>query len=135
MGTGAVTINRSAVDWISSISKLYTVIKTHHKEGKEMKNFHLFQLAVLHSSSKPVLCMEVSKLFIRRTLWGHVSTPLLCSQSPDLTFTGKLHQRERFFFILWGYFTHGWASTGRYVTLFIELDIFDSGRKYELHTA
>lgn len=71
------------------------MIKTHCKDGKEMKTFHPFQLSVLHSSSKDVLSVEVSKLFIRKNLVGsHQHT--IAVHSPDLTFTGKLHQREKF---------------------------------------
>lgn len=40
--------------------------------------------------------MEVSKLFIRKNLVGaHQYTIVV--QSPGLTFTGKLHQREKLF--------------------------------------
>lgn len=37
-------------------------------------------LSILHSSSKSVFNMEVSKLYLSgRTLWGHISMPLTCS--------------------------------------------------------
>lgn len=72
------------------------MIKAPHKDGKEIKIFHPFQLALLHSSSKPVLSMEVSKPFLRKKLVGaHQHT--IAVQSPDVTFTGKLHHREKFF--------------------------------------
>lgn len=52
----------------------------HHANGKERKISHPFQLSILHSSSKTVFNMEVSKLYLSgRTLWGHISMPLTCS--------------------------------------------------------
>lgn len=72
------------------------MIKTHHTDGKEGNIFHPFQFSVLRSSSKPVLSMEVSKLFIRKNFVG-AHQDAIAVQSPDLTSTGELHHRKKFF--------------------------------------